>query len=86
MASHRDITQRALRLLARNREQIKQVYIDTYLQETGYSIEQCELVETIQQVGSAVQTSWFMRLREVNTTDGTPQTSITTDISYKQRL
>lgn len=84
MASHRDITQRALRLLARSREQIKQVYIDTYLQETGYNIEQCELVETIQQVGSAVQTSWFMRLREDTTSDNNvPSTSITTNITYK---
>ena len=86
MASHRDVTHRALRFLGKSREQLKEVYIDTYLQETGYNIDQCELVETIQQVGSAVQTSWFMRLREVDTPDNVPITSITTDISYKQRL
>lgn len=73
MPQHRDITHRAIRMLARSREQIKQVYIDSYLQETGYAIEQCELVETIQQVGSAVQTSWFMRLREEIDTHGNTQ-------------
>ena len=64
MSSQRAISNRAIRMLARQREELKEVYIDAYLAETGYTVDQCELVETIQQVDSTIQTTWFMRKRE----------------------
>lgn len=61
---HRSITNRAIRMLGKYRDEMKEAYIDTYLKETGYSVEECELVETTQQVDGTIQMSWFMRKRE----------------------
>ena len=71
MAYQKQVTHRALRLLSRNREELKQVYIDTYLEQTGYTVDQCELVETIQQVDSHIETTWFVRKREDTSDDKT---------------
>jgi hypothetical protein len=65
MAYQKNVTTRAIRILATQRERLKEIYIDTYLQQTGYIIDQCELVETMQQGnGNSIETTWFMRLRE----------------------
>jgi len=63
MDKYRQITNRAIRMLGRHREELKEVYIDTYLKESGYTIEQCELVETTQQVDGRIEMTWFMRKR-----------------------
>jgi hypothetical protein len=61
---HRQITSRAIRLLSQHREQLKEAYIDVYIKETGYTIDQCELVETTQQVDGRIEMTWFMRKRD----------------------
>lgn len=64
MDKHRGITKRAVRMLGRHRDDIKEAYIEAYLNETGYSIDMCELVEVTQYVEGRIEMTWYMRKRK----------------------